>query len=181
MNRYEHGELFDADSIHFPDSLKYTTLVNKRTVFGGGGIMPDCFVPMDTTGTMLHGRLNANGVINKVAISEVDKKRKELLQTYPDAHSFAQGYQVSDELAGRIHEQAVTDSVEWDEAQYEQSRSLILLQLKALIARDLYDSSAFFRIVNQENEIFREGLRIISDEQRYQGFLKGASSNYVQQ
>ncbi len=181
MNRYEHGELFDADSIHFPDSLKYTTLVNKRTVYGGGGIMPDCFVPMDTTGTMLHGRLNANGVINKVAISEVDKNRKELLQTYPDAHSFAQGYQVSDELAGRIHEQAVTDSVEWDEEQYEQSRSLILLQLKALIARDLYDSSAFFRIVNQENEIFREGLRIISDEQRYQGFLKGASSNYVQQ
>ncbi len=180
MNRYEHGEFFDADSIHFPDSLKYTTLVNKRTVYGGGGIMPDCFVPMDTTGTMLHGRLNANGVINKVAISEVDKNRKELLQSYPDAHSFAQGYQVSDELAGRIHEQAVTDSVEWDEAQYEQSRSLILLQLKALIARDLYDSSAFFRIVNQENEIFREGLRIISDEQRYQGFLKGASSNYVQ-
>lgn len=181
MNRYEHGELFDADSIHFPDSLKYTTLVNKRTVYGGGGIMPDCFVPMDTTGTMLHGRLNANGVINKVAISEVDKNRKELLQSYPDARSFAQGYQVSDELAGRIHEQAVTDSVEWDEAQYEQSRSLILLQLKALIARDLYDSSAFFRIVNQENEIFREGLRIISDEQRYQGFLKGASSNSVQQ
>lgn len=181
MNRYEHGELFDADSIRFPDSLKYTTLVNKRTVYGGGGIMPDCFVPMDTTGTMLHGYLNAKGVINKVAIAEVDRKREELLRSYPDALSFARGYQVSDELAGRIQEQAVADSVEWDEEQYEQSRSLILLQLKALIARDLYDSSAFFRIVNQENEIFREGLRIISDEQRYRGFLKGASSNYVKQ
>ena len=181
MNRYEHGELFDADSIRFPDSLKYTTLVNKRTVYGGGGIMPDCFVPMDTTGTMLHGHLNAKGVINKVAIAEVDRKREELLRSYPDALSFAREYQVSDELAGRIQEQAVADSVEWDEEQYEQSRSLILLQLKALIARDLYDSSAFFRIVNQENEIFREGLRIISDEQRYRGFLKGASSNYVKQ
>ena len=49
IDRFQHGELFEADSIHFPDSLKYTTLVNKRTVYGGGGIMPDYFVPIDTT------------------------------------------------------------------------------------------------------------------------------------
>lgn len=181
MNRFEHGELFDADSIRFPDSLKYTTLVNKRTVYGGGGIMPDYFVPMDTTGTMLHARLNAKGVINKVAISEVDKKRKELLHSYPDARTFANDYEVPALLAEKIREQAMTDSVEWDEDQYETSSSLILLQLKALIGRDLYDSSAFFRIINEQNEIFREGLRIISDEQRYGSLLKGFGSNFAQQ
>ena len=182
INRYEHGELFDADSIRFPDSLKYTTLVNKRTVYGGGGIMPDYFVPMDTTsGTMLHARLNANGVINKIAISEVDKRRKELIGIYPDAVSFAQGYQVPANLVGRLQEQALIEGVEWDEAQYEQSRSLILLQLKALIARDLYNSSAFFRILNEENEIFREGLRIISDKKQYEALLKGNGSNFAQQ
>lgn len=180
MHRYQHGELFEADSIRFPDSLKYTTLVNKRTVYGGGGIMPDYFVAMDTTGTMLHARLNATGAVNKVAISEVDKNREELLGNYPDALSFADSYQVPDELDGRLRQQALTDGVEWDEAQYVQSRTLILLQLKALMARDLYDSSAFFRIINQENEIFREGLRIISDEQRYEGLLKGIGSNFAQ-
>ena len=142
--------------------------------------MPDYFVAMDTTGTMLHARLNATGAVNKVAISEVDKNRKELLGNYPDALSFADSYQVPAELDGRLRQQALTDGVEWDEAQYVQSRTLILLQLKALMARDLYDSSAFFRIINQENEIFREGLRIISDEQRYEGLLKGIGSNFAQ-
>ncbi|MDD4800372.1 MAG: S41 family peptidase [Proteiniphilum sp.] len=180
VNRFQHGEFFDADSIRFPDSLKYTTLVNKRTVYGGGGIMPDYFVPMDTTnGTMLHAHLNANGVINKIAISEVDKKRNELLRSYPDAVAFSNRYQVTDELAARLRQQAVTDDVEWDEDQFLKSRPLILLQLKALIARDLYDSSAFFRIINEENEIFREGLRIISDGQRYEGLLRGVGSNFA--
>ena len=55
LNRFRHGEMLHADSIHFPDSLKYTTLINKRTVYGGGGIMPDLFVPIDTTAiTPLH-------------------------------------------------------------------------------------------------------------------------------
>jgi carboxyl-terminal processing protease len=143
--------------------------------------MPDYFVPMDTTGTMLHARLNANGVINKVAILEVDRKRKELLRSYPDARSFAKNYEVPALLAEKIEQQAMTDSVEWDPEQYEASRSLILLQLKALIGRDLYDSSAFFRIINEQNEIFQEGLRIISDEQRYGSLLKGFGSNYAQQ
>lgn len=181
MNRFEHGELFDADSVRFPDSLKYTTLVNKRTVYGGGGIMPDYFVPMDTTGTLLHSKLNANGVINKTAISEVDRRRSELLRSYPDVLAFTKGYQVSGELESRLRQQAVTDGVEWEDKQYSQSRALILLQLKALIARDLYDSSAFFRIINEENEIFQEGLRVISDNQRYEGLLKGIGRNFAQQ
>ncbi|MDD2513774.1 MAG: peptidase S41, partial [Proteiniphilum sp.] len=122
---------------------------------------------------------NANGVINKIAISEVDKKRNELLRSYPDAVAFSNRYQVTDELAARLRQQAVTDDVEWDEDQFLKSRPLILLQLKALIARDLYDSSAFFRIINEENEIFREGLRIISDGQRYEGLLRGVGSNFA--
>jgi len=180
MNRFQHGELFDADSIRFPDSLKYTTLVNRRTVYGGGGIMPDYFVPMDTTGTMLHAHLNANGVINKVAIAEVDKRRSDLLQSYPDAVTYTESYQIPEVLAGKLRQQAETEGVKWDEEEYAQSRALILLQLKALIARDLFDSSAYFRVINEENDIFMEGLRIISDEERYEGLLKGVGSNYAQ-
>lgn len=182
MNRYTHGELFVADSIHFPDSLKYKTMVNKRTVYGGGGIMPDYFVPMDTTaGTMLHANLNAKGVINRVAISEVDNRRSSLLQQYPDVLKFIENFRVSEEMEQRLRTVAEAEQVKWSDEEYGRSRNLIFVQLKALIGRDLYDSSAFFRIINEENDIFAEGLRIISEDQRYEGLLKGIGSNVAQQ
>src|SRR5690554_2868264 len=178
MNRYQHGELFAADSIHFPDSLQYTTLVNKRTVYGGGGIMPDYFVPMDTTsGTMLHAHLNARGVINRIAIAEVDNHRGELLNRFPNADAFDKGYQIPEAVRARLRSLASEEKVAWNEEEFDRSRSLIFLQLKALMARDLYDSSAFYRIINQENDIFQEGLSIISSESRYQGLLEGVGSN----
>lgn len=181
VNRYNHGELFVADSIRFPDSLRYTTLVNKRTVYGGGGIMPDYFVPMDTTsGTMFHANLNAKGIINRAAISEVDIKREELLQKYPDVLSFNKGYIISDEVVGRLKNIAKEENVEWNDDEFTTSRPLIFVQFKALMARDLFDSSAFFRIINEENDIFLEGLKIISDDNRYNGLLRGVGSNVGQ-
>src|SRR5690554_4266451 len=181
INRYNQGELFDVDSIHFPDSLKYKTLINERTVYGGGGIMPDYFVPVDTTsGTMLHANLNARGVINRAAIAEVDNRRAELLEKFSNVDSFSAGYQVSDEIENRIQTLAKEEDIEWNQEEYARSRSLISLQLKALIARDLYNSSAFYRIINEENDIFQEGLDIISDSRRYEGLLQGIGSNVGQ-
>ncbi len=178
INRFQHGELFVADSIHFPDSLKYTTLVNKRTVYGGGGIMPDYFVPMDTTsGTLLHTRLYARGVISRVANAEVDLNRKSLHEQYPNAIAFKEGYELSDAMVKKLKDLAAEEKIEWNEQEFERSRPLIALQLKALIARDLYESSAFYRIINEENDIFQEGLRIITDDSRYEGLLKGIGSN----
>ena len=172
VNRYNHGELFQADSIHFPDSLKYTTLVNKRTVYGGGGIMPDYFVPIDTTaGTMLHARLNGMNVLERAAISEVDNHRQKLLQKYPDINSFNANYWVTEAMTPKLKKLAADDKIEWNEEQFASSRPLIFVQLKALIARDLYDSSAFFRIINEENDIFMEGLKIIRDDERYNDLL----------
>ncbi len=178
IDRFQHGELFEADSIHFPDSLKYTTLVNRRTVYGGGGIMPDYFVPMDTTsGTVLHTRLYARGVISRVANAEVDINRHSLLKKYPDAVAFKKGYELSDTMVKRLKGLAAEEKIEWNDEEFERSRLLIALQLKALIARDLYDSSAFYRIINEENDIFQEGLRVITDDSRYEGLLMGIGSN----
>ncbi|MGI6574234.1 MAG: S41 family peptidase [Fermentimonas sp.] len=178
IDRFQHGELFEADSIHFPDSLKYTTLVNKRTVYGGGGIMPDYFVPMDTTsGTVLHTRLYTRGVINRVANAEVDLNRHSLLEQYPDAVTFKESYELSNTMVKRLKGLSAEEKIEWDDEEFEHSRPLIALQLKALIARDLYDSSAFYRIINEENNIFQEGLRIIIDDSRYEGLLMGEGSN----
>jgi carboxyl-terminal processing protease len=174
INRYNQGELFEVDSIHFPDSLKYKTLINERTVYGGGGIMPDYYVPIDTTsGTMFHSNLNARGVINRVAIGEVDNNRKSLLSKFSDVEEFNKGYHISDDLLNRLKTVAAEVDVEWNEDEYLKSQNLIFVQLKALMARDLYDSSAFFRIINDENDIYLEGLKIISDEKLYNQLLQG--------
>ncbi|MGI6073743.1 MAG: S41 family peptidase [Fermentimonas sp.] len=178
ISRYNSGELFDPETLVFPDSLKYKTLVNGRNVYGGGGIMPDYYVPMDTTGgTFLHANLNAKGVINRVAISEVDNKRQQLLSRYPDVVSFKTNYALSDDIYNKLRDIAKEVDVEWNEEEFASSKQLISVQLKALIARDLYDSSAFFRIINEENDIYQEGLEIISDESRYESLLHGIGSN----
>lgn len=174
INRYNSGELFEADSIHLPDSLKYKTLINGRTVYGGGGIMPDYFVPIDTTsGTMFHATLNARGVINRTSISEVDNNRASLLNNHPDVMSFMNNYEVTSILEDKLKAIANEVEVEWNEEEYNKSKELIFVQLKALIARDLYDSSAFFRIINEENDIYLEGLKIILDDNKYEELLKG--------
>ena len=143
--------------------------------------MPDYFVPVETTsGTMLHANLNARGVINRAAIAEVDNRRAELLEKFSNVDSFSAGYQVSDEIENRIQTLAKEEDIEWNQEEYARSRSLISLQLKALIARDLYNSSAFYRIINEENDIFQEGLEIISDSRRYEGLLQGIGSNVGQ-
>lgn len=176
INRYNSGELFEADSIHLPDSLKYKTLVNGRTVFGGGGIMPDYFVPIDTTsGTMFHATLNARGVVNRTAISEVDNNRTNLLNKHPNVGSFMNNYKVTDILENKLKSIADEVDVEWNDEEYSKSKDLIFIQLKALIARDLYDSSAFYRIINEENDIYIEGLKVILDDEKYYELLKGES------
>ena len=162
FDRYRKGELLHADSIHFPDSLKYKTLVYKRTMYGGGGIMPDYFVPIDTASlTDLHRDLIAKGIVNRIAISEVDNHRKLLLKAYPNVDAFKKNYSISVDMVTKM-KMAEEEKVKWDEEEFKRSKKLLFTQLKALIARDIYDSSAYFKIINDENEIFQEGLRVIN-------------------
>lgn len=181
-NRFNHGELFAADSIHFPDSLRYTTLVNKRTVYGGGGIMPDYFVPVDTTmGTALHAHLYAKGVINRLSISEVDNHRSALLEKYPDIATYKAHYRLPKDMMLRVKEEAEKEKIAWNDEEFEKSKELISLQLRSLMARDLYGSSAFFELINGRNDIFNEGVKIIEDEHRYKELLRGRGSNVGKQ
>ena len=136
--------------------------------------MPDYFVPMDTTsGTMFHATLNARGVINRTAISEVDNNRNSLLNKHPNVVSFMSGYEVDSILEDKLKSIASEVEVDWNEDEYTKSKDLIFVQLKALIARDLFDSSAFYRIINEENDIYLEGLKIILDDKKYNDLLKG--------
>ena len=177
-DRYEHGEFMNPDSISFPDSLRYETLVNNRTVYGGGGIMPDYFVPIDTARlTDLHRNIIAKGVINRLAILEVDNKREELLNSYVDVESFKTNYELPEQLFVKMKGMAEEDKVVWNTEQFEISEDLLSLQIKALMARDLYDQSAYFRIINDANDIYKAGLSIINNFIVYDGILNGQNNN----
>lgn len=170
--RYNRGEMMNADSIHFPDSLKYKTLVNERIVYGGGGIMPDYFVPIDTTEyTEYSGRINAMGIIYKLSLNQVDANRKELLKKYPTIEKFKEEYEVSDKVLAEMIQMATDEKIEYKEDQYLRSKEQFKRRLKALIARDLYNTSAYFKIINDESEIFRRGLEIINNDSEYQKLL----------
>ena len=145
IDRYNRGELMSADSIHFPDSMKYSTLANGRTVYGGGGIMPDVFIPMDTTRySDYHRDIVAKGLVN-----------------------YKEKFVVTDEIMNELKKMAEDAKITFKEEEYNRSLPLIQLQIKALIARDLYDMTEYFYIINDVNDSYQEALRILNDEERY--------------
>lgn len=160
--RFEHGELYSADSIHFADSLKYKTLRKQRLVYGGGGIMPDYFVPLDTTlYTPYHRQLAARSYLINANLKYVDAHRKALKQQYPDFATFLVRYEVPQSLLDDIRKTAEKDKIKpKDEAEWKKSLPQLRLQLKALVARDLWDMSQYFQVVNEANPIVQKAIAL---------------------
>lgn len=172
IDRYNHGELQSADSIHFADSLKYTTLRLHRTVYGGGGIMPDVFVPLDTTQyTDYHRRLVAKGIIPQFALRYVDKNRADLKARYPDAQKFIKEFTVTDEMLNNLVDAGKAEKVDFDKSQFAKSKEMLRTFVKAAIANDLFSTGAYFQIVNEQNDIYKEALSIINDDARYRKII----------
>ena len=184
LDRLNSGELMSADSIHFPDSLKYTTK-GGRTVYGGGGIMPDIYVPLDTTQyTRLHRELSAKSCIIQANLKYLDKYRKSLIKEYnvndfrkqlslkqakksydvnailrnEGFHRFKNEFEVPSELIDILLERAKEAKIEYTDSMLQASLPLIKVQLKALLARDLWDLSEYYQIMNPTTEIYRKGL-----------------------
>ena len=173
MERYKRGEMISADSIHFVDSLKYTTLKNKRIVFGGGGIMPDCFIPLDTTNfTAYHRNIVAKGLMPQLAAEYSENNKTEILSQYKRETSFVEEYQVSDSLMLQLTNLAIKEGVEFNAEEYETSKELMTLQMKALIARDLYEQSSYYKVINTgANEALKRALEIIANDEEYNSLL----------
>ena len=164
LNRLKHGELTNADSIHFADSLKYQTLKKHRTVYGGGGIMPDYFVPLDTTKyTRFHRELAAKSVIVHQNLRFMDKHRKELLATYPTFDEFKSQFEVPQSLLDDLLKEAEEKKIKAkDDAELQQTLGKLRLQMKALIARDLWDMSEYYSIFNEDSDIVQQALLLIN-------------------
>lgn len=165
-NRFKNGELYSADSIHLNDSLKYLTLRRKRAVYGGGGIMPDYFVPLDTTQFSRYNReLAAKRIIVNANIQYMDKHRKELKKKYPSFAEFNKKYQVPQELIDEIVAEGEKQKVKAkDQKELKTSLANIKIQLKALVARDLWDMSEYFHIMNQNNHVVQKALVLLGKE-----------------
>ena len=163
VNRLKHGELTNADSIHFADSLKYETLRQHRTVYGGGGIMPDYFVPLDTTlYTKFHRQLAAKSVIIQQNLRYVDNNRQQLKKQYPDFDKFKAEYEIPQSLVDDILAEGRKQKIEpKDDAELEKTLPYLRLQLKALVARDLWDMSEYFSIFNERSAIVQKALEVI--------------------
>jgi len=173
VDRFKKGELLHADSIHFPDSLRYQTLHMKRTVYGGGGIMPDIFVPLDTTRfTDFHRKIVARGIVNKVCVQYIDKNRAELKKKYPTFEKFKKGYEVSDDMLSKLIAGAEKEKIKVDSAQYAISKPLIKIQLKALIARDLWEMNEYYQIMDADNESLQKAIEILHTPGAFEKILK---------
>ena len=161
--RFKHGELYSSDSIHFADSLKFQTLRLHRTVYGGGGIMPDFFVPLDTTQyTLYHRQLAAKGIIINQTIKYVDQNRKQLHRQYKNFSKFESGFEVPEELLQAVYSEGEKDSVKpKDEDERNTTLPMLKCQLKALIARDLWDMSEYYKIMNETNRIVRKAVEVL--------------------
>ena len=165
MNRLKKGELTNQDSIHFADSLKFQTLHKQRTVYGGGGIMPDHFVPLDTTRyTQFHRQLAAKGVIIQQNLRYVDNHRKQLKKLYTDFESFKQTFEVPQSLVDDVLAEGKKQKLEpKNDEELQKTLPYLRLQLKALIARDIWDMSEYFSIMNEENPTVKKALEVIME------------------
>lgn len=173
ITRFNHGELLHADSIHFPDSLRYQTLQLKRNVYGGGGIMPDIFVPLDTTFyTEYYNKIGSRGIINKVVIQYIDQNRAVLKKKYPKFEKFNASFQTNDEVLEKLKLLAEKEKIEFNSAQFETSKPLIKLQIKALIARDLWEMNEYYQVIDVENESLKKAIQILQTPGTYDSLLK---------
>lgn len=161
--RFKHGELYSADSIHFADSLKYETLRRHRTVYGGGGIMPDFFVPLDTTQyTPFHRQLAAKSFIINASLRYIDSHRKELRKRYTSFDKFSAEFTIPAAVTDALIADAAKDGVKpKDGAELQATMPQLKLQLKALVARDLWDMSQYFAVINESNHIVMKAIELL--------------------
>lgn len=165
LHRIDSGELFSADSIHQNDSLRYSTLRLERPVYGGGGIVPDRFVPIDTTNYSTYYRnLTAKGVFNRYTQNYVDDHRKELKKKYKNDKAFMAGFQVTDAMLKEFTTLGEKEGIAFNAEDYDRSREAMRTIIKALIGRDVYEESTYYRIANELNPTYREALKLINSQ-----------------
>ncbi len=180
LDRANVGEYYSLDSIQFNDTLRYTTRLNGRTIYGGGGVMPDVYVPIDTSEYSTYYRdLTAKGLINQFAIKYVDKNRKSIGKQFKNVKDFDRGFVVTDEMMRDLIAMGDQDSVKYDEEKYRTSEQLLKAIVKGLIARDVYgDPGAYSVVINHRNRDVQAAYEVLNDRDRYNRLLLEGNPEY---
>lgn len=166
LDRFNRGELMHQDSIQYIDSLRVNTLHLNRPIYGGGGISPDKFVPLDTTEfTKYYRNILAKGLINRYVINYVDTYRKQLLKEYRNDTDYVERFEVTPAMLEELYHLADTEKIEFDAEQAQLSAPLFSMIIKALIGRDIFDNATYFKVYNQHDPIFKEAYRIITSDE----------------
>jgi carboxyl-terminal processing protease len=193
IDRYNRGEMISADSIHFPDSLRYNTLTKNRTVYGGGGIMPDYFVPVDTANaiftdisTSLYKEIYNKSILYKYVRGVIEANRKKYQEQYPAFDSFKKNFTVSNNMLNDMLDIYIKEKAEelkektyqlTEEQQkdLEKSKSRILQDIKMLIVREVYGDNEFYQLWIPANpflmDTYNKAIEIINDEEEYNKLL----------
>jgi carboxyl-terminal processing protease len=167
-NRVRHGELIHPDSIRFPDSLKYYT-AGKRVVYGGGGIMPDVFIPWDSTPfTDYFLDLRRKNVINLFVGEFVDRQRSELKKDYPGFAAFDKNFVVDSLFMGNFFAFAEKQGVKKVDKDYLLSEKLIKSQIKGLVAQKLWDMNELYAIINQYDEEVQKAVEVLQNDSYFE-------------
>jgi len=173
IHRYNNGELLNADSIHFPDSLKHQTLKYKRTVYGGGGIMPDVFIPIDTNRVSdFYGKMVRKGIIYQFTLNYMDDHRAELEKKYTDFKMFDKTFKVSEAMLVELYARAEKSKIEFTFKDKEKALKDNSKLIKALIARDLWDMSEYYQVVNPESKAYTTAIELLLDSKKYNNVFK---------
>jgi len=164
FDRYDTGELMSLDSLDLPDSLKYETRLRGRTVYGGGGIVPDVFVPLDTTDNSAYfSSILRKGLDNRFALTYVDSLRAELEAAYPTEDVFLEKFNVTGRMLEDFQAFATEEGVEFNEEDWSKSGDAIALRLKAMMGRNLLEQSTFYRVISGLNESLERAIEILQD------------------
>ena len=172
LNRFNSGELWHADSIKLDRSVPYYTLRNRRTVYGGGGIMPDVFVPADTSHNSHYYReILGKSILNKYVVNYIEQHRRSLLKQYPSDDDFARSFNVTPKMLDDLVATATADGIPYNDDDWQRSAPLVQAMIKGLMLRDLYERGAYVRGVNHLNKDFNAAVDLINDPVRYNSLL----------
>ena len=159
LQRFESGEIFDESKIQLPDSMTYETS-SGRKVYGGGGIVPDVFIPEDTTkGSRYLSQLNSKNAFRTFAYHYVDE-RSDLNTLYPDSKSFRNKFTLTDAIMSSFIAESKELGVKFDQRGYDKSGELIRTYVKAFIGRRLYGDDGFFPVYFESDEVLQEALKL---------------------
>lgn len=164
FERFEKGEFMTLDSLDLPDSLMHKTRILEREVYGGGGILPDLFVPLDTTfNSPTFSRILRKGLCSKYALAQVDANRTAWETRAPSEDDFVANMTFHDDELAAFKDYVAQEGVDIDDEEWRRSLPAITLRLKAFFGRNIYESKTFYRVIGGLNEALQEAIRVLND------------------